>query len=58
MSDTEAAPPVPEWRRAGAALVPAAPANRKRLLWLMSQLLERRLAQSAAARDEKSDEPE
>ena len=45
------AEPAPLW-----CLLP--PANRKRLLWLMSQLLERRLAQSAAAREEKSDEPE
>jgi hypothetical protein len=42
--------PAPLWRR-------LPPTNRKRLLWLMSQLLERRLAQSTAAR-EHSDESE
>jgi hypothetical protein len=43
-------PPVPERRR-------LPPTNRKRLLWLMSQLLERQLAQSTAV-EEKSDESE
>jgi acyl-CoA reductase-like NAD-dependent aldehyde dehydrogenase len=45
------AEPAPLWRR-------LPPTNRKRLLWLMSQLLERRLAQTTAAREEESDESE
>jgi len=44
------AEPAPLWRR-------LPPTNRKRLLWLMSQLLERQLAQNTPAQ-EQSDESE
>lgn len=47
LSGTE---PAPLWRR-------LPPADRKRLLWLMSRLLERQLAQSTAV-EEESDESE